>query len=143
MSPSEHLAMIDRKYDAGEYREESRRVRNRMSGNSKTPSDYLAMADRKYAAGQHREASRLMWKATEKVFVELADSHGLDCTEDFIALARALERDSSVPKYHYRGSLTTGKLLRDHAELDALEISELELTYKMAREFILWSCGDK
>ncbi len=108
-----------------------------------TPSEYLVLADKKFAAGDYRKASRLMWKATEAVFVDLADSHGLDYTEDFISLAKTLERNSSAAKFDYRGSLTTGKVLRDHAEMDVLESIEVEFAYELAREFILWSCGDK
>lgn len=108
-----------------------------------TPLEYLDMADSKYNSGEHLEASLLMWKATEAVFVELADSHGLDYTEDYISLAKALEKDSSVAKLPYRGSLITAKVLRAHAEMDVLEPCELELTYELAREFILWNCGDE
>ena len=107
------------------------------------PSEYLALADSKFDSGEYREAAGLMWKATEAVFVDLADSHGLDYTEDFISLAKALEKDSSVAKYDYRGSLTVGKVLRAHADMDVLESVEVEFAYETAREFILWSCGDK
>ena len=108
-----------------------------------TPSEYLALADSKFDSGEYREAAGLMWKATEAVFVDLADSHGLDYTEDFISLAKDLEKHNSVPKLYYRGSLTTGKLLRDHAEMDVLENVEVEFAYETARKFILRSCGDK
>ena len=76
-----------------------------------------------------------MWKATEAVFVDLADSHGLDKSE-LIFVARALAKDGSVAKYDYRGSLTVGNVLRDHAEMDVLETCELELAYELARDFI-------
>ncbi len=114
-----------------------------MEAASITPLEYLNLADRKYAAGEHIEASLLMWKATEAVFVELADSHGLDYTEDYISLAKALENESSVAKFNYSGALTTGNVLSDHAEMGVLEISELDLAYETARKFILRSCSDK
>ena len=108
-----------------------------------TPSKYLALADGKFDSGEYREAAGLMWKATKAVFVDLADSHGLDYTEDFISLAKALEKHNSVPKLYYRGGLTVGTALRDHAEMDVLETCELELAYELARKFIIRSCGDK
>ena len=107
------------------------------------PLEYMTLADKKYAAGEHREASLLMWKATEAVFVELADWRGLDYTDDYISLAKALEKDGAVPKFNYRGSLVTGKVLRDHAEMDVLEDCELRFTYDLARKFVLRSCGDE
>ncbi len=99
------------------------------------PSEYLTLADRKFACGEYREAAGLMWKATEAVFVDLADSHGLDKSE-LILVARALAKDGSVAKYDYRGSLTVGNVLRDHAEMDVLETCELELAYELAQDFI-------
>ena len=107
------------------------------------PLEYMKLADKKYAEGEHREASLLMWKATEAVFVELADWRGLDYTEDYISLAKALEKDVDVPQFNYRGSLVTAKVLRDHAEMDVLETCELQFTYDLAREFVLRSCGDE
>ena len=142
VTPSEYLDTLDRMYSAGEYHEASRIMRAKMRGDRKTPSEYLALADREYAAGEYRAASRLMWKATETVFMDIADSRGMDYTEDFIAVARALEKAEEVPKLPYRGGLSTGKLLRDHAEMDLLEDVELELAYELAREFIVWNCGD-
>ena len=108
------------------------------------PSEYLALADSKFASGEYREAAHASCgRLLKTVFVDLADSHGLDYTEDFISLAKALEKHNSVPKLYYRGSLTTGKLLRDHAEMDVLENVEVEFAYETARKFILRSCGDK
>ena len=108
-----------------------------------TPSEYLALADSEFESGEYREAAGLMWKATEAVFVDLANSHGLDYTEDLISLAKALEKNNSVPKLYYRGSLTVGTALRDHAKMDVLETCELELAYELARKFIIRSYGDK
>ena len=108
-----------------------------------TPLEYLELADSKYSAGEHLEASLLMWKATEAVFVELEDSRELQYTEDYISLAKALEKDTSVARLPYRDSMITGKVLRAHAQMDVLETCELELTYELAREFILRNCGDK
>ena len=100
-----------------------------------TPMGYLADADREYAEGNHREAARLLWKATEATFVGLARSRGLEY-DNLITLAKRLEADNPDAEGYYRGSLITGKLLRDHAELDALETCELEDAYKGGREFV-------
>ena len=141
-SPFEYLDDLDRMYEAGEYREASRMMRDKMRGERKTPSEYLAMADQRYAKGEYRAASRLMWRATETLFMDIADARGMDYTEDFIAVARALERAKDVPKLPYSGGLSTGKLLRDHAEMELLEDEEVEFSYKLAREFIVWNCDD-
>ena len=141
-SPSDYLDMLDKMYEAGEFSEASRLMRDKMRGERKTPSEYLAMADKRYARGEYRAASRLMWKATETVFMDIADSRGMDYTEDFIAVARALEKAGDIRKFPYSGSLSTGKLLRDHADMDLLEDVDMEFAYELAREFIVWNCDD-
>ena len=99
------------------------------------PMQYMADADRELALGNHRKAAMLLWKATEATFVGLARSRGLD-SDNLIALAKALEADNPDAKGYYRGSLITGQLLLDHAEMDALESYELEDAYEGAREFV-------
>ena len=141
-SPSDYLDILDRMYESGEFREASRLMREKMRGERKTPSEYLAMADKRYARGEYMAASRLMWKATETLFMDIADARGMDYTQDFIAVARALEKAEDVPKLPYRGGLSTAKLLRDHAEMDLLEDEEVEFSYGLAREFIVWNCDD-
>ncbi len=108
-----------------------------------TPSEYVDLADRELAAGNHRHAAGLLWKATEATFINLADSRGIDRSDpELIDVAKALEADGSVPKFHYRGGLGAGKLLRDHAELDTLEDYELEFAYETMRGFIIECQGD-
>ena len=99
------------------------------------PLEYLARADREFAAGNCRQSAFLFWKATEAVFVEMARSGGWE-SGDLIAVAKGLESDKSVPKYYFRGALSTGTLLRDHAEMDVLEDCEVEFACFVAREFI-------
>ncbi len=100
-----------------------------------TPMQYLVDADRELASGNHRQAALLIWKATEATFVGLAHSRGL-VSDDLIILAKALEVDNPDAKGYYRGSLITGKLLLDHAEMGVLESYELEDAYEGAREFV-------
>ena len=141
-SPFEYLDDLDRMYEAGEYHEASRMMRDKMRGERKTPSEYLAMADKRYARGEYMAASRLMWKATETLFMDIADARGMDYTQDFIAVARALDRADDVPKRTYSGGLSTAKLLRDHAEMELLEDVEVEFSYELARKFIARTCDD-
>ena len=108
-----------------------------MSGKNrkKTALQYLDAANAEKQAGNQRHAAELMWKATQATFVALAQTRGLECG-DLIELAKALELDGSVPKYHYRGGLAGATLLRDHAEMDVLEPYEIEDAYHATCEFV-------
>ena len=105
-----------------------------------TPLEYLAASKREQEAGNHHKAAALMWQATQATFAALADAHGMELKsvdeDDLIMLARALEADGSVPKWRYRGGLSPGSLLKDHAEMDVLESYQLELAYETAEQFI-------
>ncbi len=108
-----------------------------------TPLEYMACADQELAAGHHRKAAALLWKATEATFLGLARERGLDHSNpDLINVAKALEADGSVPKFHYRSGLVVGKLMRDHAEMDLLEDCKLEDAYKATRKFIVECFGE-
>lgn len=107
-----------------------------------TPLEYLAAADKEWAAGCHQQAAALLWKATKATFVGLAQERGLEYDEHLIDLAKALEKDGSVYAGYYRVRLGAGKLMRDHAELDALEGFRLESAYSLARKFIVEQHGD-
>ena len=102
-----------------------------------TPLAYLERADKEMAAGNHQLASGLLWRAVSLTFVELAGQRGLDYEEDLIDLAKSLEADGSVNEGYYRSNLSAGKLLRDHAELDALCACEAEGAYETMRQFVL------
>lgn len=107
----------------------------------KTALEYVDASKREQAAGNHRKAAALMWQATQATFASLAEAHGVKYQNlDFdgmLAIAKALEADVAVPKFHYRSGITPGSLLRDHAEMDVLEIYQLELAYETAEYFIL------
>ena len=108
-----------------------------------TPSEYVDLADRELAAGNHRHAAGLLWKATEAIFINLAKERGIDHSDpDLIDVAKALEADGSVPRFHYRSRLVCGKLMRDHAEMDVLEDYELESAFHVARQFIVEHHGE-
>ena len=104
------------------------------------PLQALAAAEQEYAAGNYVESSRILWQATEATYAMLAEAHGLDAG-DLIAVAKALDHkyhanDKYSPR-HYRGYLISGKLLRDHAEMAALEDYELEGPHRRLPAFIL------
>ena len=105
-----------------------------------TPLEYVDASKREQAAGNHIKAAALMWRATQATFAALADAHGVEYPSleyiDLIRVAKALESDGSVPKWHYRGGLGPGSLLKDHAEMDVLEGYQLELAYETAEQFI-------
>ena len=107
-----------------------------------TPLEYLACADKEWVAGNDQEAAGLIWKATRATFIGLAGKKGLDYEENFVKLAKALEADKSVSEGYYRGNLTVGTLMRDHAEMDVLEGYELESTYRLAQKFLAEQHGD-
>ncbi len=102
-----------------------------------TALEYLNLADQEMAAGNHQSASGLLWKAVSATFIKLADTHGLDYDQDLIDLAKSLEAAGSVTEGYYRSNLSAGKLLRDHAELDALCACEAEGAYETMRQFVL------
>ena len=102
-----------------------------------TALEYLELADHEMAAGNHQTASGLLWKAVILTFIKLADKRGLDYEEDLIDLAKSLEADGSVYEGYFRSNLSAGKLLRDHAELNALCACEAEGAYETMRQFIL------
>ena len=104
------------------------------------PLKALDAAEREYAAGNYVASSRILWQATEATYAMLAKAHGLD-PADLIAVAKALDHkyhanDRYSPR-HYRGYLISGKLLRDHAEMAALEDYELEGPHQRLPAFIL------
>ena len=102
-----------------------------------TPLEYLAAADKEWATGHHQQAAALLWKATKSTFIALAQERGLEYDEYLIDLAKTLEKDGSVYEGYYRDHLGSGKLMRDHAELDVLEGFRLESAYYLARQFIV------
>jgi hypothetical protein len=104
-------------------------------GMKSTAADFLHKADEKFRSGYRREAAGLMWEAAQATFAGLAQTRGLEYG-DLIELAKALEADGSVPKYHYRGGLVGATLLRDHAEMDVLEAYELDDAYEATRIFV-------
>ena len=117
---------------------------NSLSTPNTEPSalDYLDAAESAYISGDDQEASRLMWKATQVTFAALAQTRGLD-GGDLIELAKVLESDGLVPKYHYRGGLVGATLLRDHADMEVLESHELKDAYEATREFVRDCFDDK
>ena len=106
----------------------------------KTALGYVDASKREQAAGNHVKAAALMWQATQATFAALADRHGMELKsldeDELIMLARALEADGSVPKWRYRGGLSPGSLLKDHAEMEVLESYQLDLAYETAEQFI-------
>ena len=105
-----------------------------------TPLEYVDASKREQAAGNHIKAAALMWQATQATFAALADARGVELKsldeDDLIMLARALEADGAVPKWRYRGGLSPGSLLKDHAEMEVLESYQLDLAYETAEQFI-------
>ena len=105
-----------------------------------TALEYVDASKREQAAGNHVQAAALMWQATQATFAALADAHGVECKsldeDELIRVARALEADGSVPKWRYRGGLSPGSLLKDHAEMEVLETYQLDLAYETAEQFI-------
>ncbi len=109
-----------------------------------TPLGYVDASKREQAAGNHVKAAvkaaALMWQATQATFAALAEAHGVGLKsldeEELIKLARTLEADGSVPKWRYRGGLSPGSLLKDHAEMEVLESYQLDLAYETAEQFI-------
>ncbi len=99
-----------------------------------TPLDTLADAEREFSAGNLRKSSRILWNATEATFDMLAKAHGLD-PSNHIAVATALDEKYDLGLY-YRGSLTTAKSLRDHADLDVWEDYLLEWPHESIPLFI-------
>ncbi len=76
-----------------------------------------------------------MWDAARTTFVSLGRARGLE-SSDLIELAKALESDGLVPKYHYRGGLAGATLLRDHAKMDVLENYEIKDAFEVTRDFV-------
>ena len=107
-----------------------------------TPLEYVERADRELAFGRLRQAAALMWKATEATFTTLAQARGLEDCGDLLSLAKALDAEKSVSRKHYLGGLIANGLMKDHAEMGALEDYEVEFSYADARQFVLESCRD-
>ena len=94
----------------------------------------LDMAQREFEAGNYIESSRILWEATQATYDMLAKAHGLD-PANHIAVARALDKRYNT-RYRYSGYLISGKLLRDHAEMDVLEYYELDSPHEDLPPFI-------
>ena len=102
------------------------------------PLEYLAAADRALASGADRDAAKLLSKAADVTFLNLARLMELDAsTADPIEVARALEGNKSLPQLAYRSNRIAASLLQDHAAMDVLEADELESAYGVVRKFIL------
>ena len=99
-----------------------------------TTLESLEVAQREFDAGNYIESSRILWQATQATYDMLAKAHGLD-PADHIAVAKALDKKYNT-RYHFRGYLISGKLLRDHAEMDVLEYYELDSPHEDLPPFI-------
>lgn len=107
-----------------------------------TPLEYATRADKEMAFGNHRAAAGLLWQSIRATFIGLAEERGLPYADDLIDLAKTLEADGSVRKRYYSSNLGAGKLLRDHAELDALDPCIAKGAYATMRQFIVEQHGD-
>ena len=105
-----------------------------MNETEMTVLESLKAAEREFSAGNNRESSRILWQATRATFNMLAAAYGLD-SSNHIAVAKALD-EKEKRKYYYRGYLLAGRLLRDHAEMNALEYYELEEPHQSLPLFI-------
>ena len=115
------------------------------SATEMTPLEYLKQADQEMAAGNGQLAAGFLWKATESALLELAKGRSIKLVlgiEDLTDLAIALEADGSVDKYHYRSAAVTAKMLREHAEEEIYEDYELEVAYKVTRDFVIRCQGE-
>ena len=99
-----------------------------------TTLESLEVAQREFDAGNYIESSRILWQATQATYDMLAKAHGLD-PSNLSAVARALDKKYNS-RYHYLGYLISGRLLRDHAEMDVLEFYDLEYPHEDLPHFI-------
>ena len=103
------------------------------------PLQALDAAEREYAAGNYVASSRILWQATEATYAMLAKAHGLDAA-DLYEVADALDRkygdEAPKLKHYYSGYLTTCGLMKDHAEMEALEDYELDWPHRRLVHFI-------
>ena len=104
------------------------------------PVASLDEIERQFAAGNYVESSRLLWEATQETFLMLGAAHGLN-TGDVRAIAYALDEKYGL-EHHYLGRLIAGRMMRDHAEMEALERHELEIPHCRLPEFIRRSYGE-
>ena len=115
------------------------------NGESMTPLEYLARADKEMASGNGREAAGLLWKAAEVTLEELGQKRGYALNgpeyEDFMEIADALESDKSGEKHYFRSNFIAASVLRDHADMEVLEDTELDFSYCLTRKFIV-ECND-
>ena len=103
------------------------------------PLQALEAAEREFAAGNYVDSSRILWKATEATYAMVAKAHGLR-TGDLNQIADALDRkyggNDRRGKGYYSGYLITCGLMRDHAEMEALEEYELDWPSRRLMNFI-------
>lgn len=103
------------------------------------PLKALEAVEREFAAGNYVESSRILWKATEATYAMMAKAHGLH-TGDLNQIADALDRkyggNDRRGKGYYSGYLITCGLMRDHAEMEALEEYELDWPSRRLMNFI-------
>ena len=101
------------------------------------PLQALEAAEKEYCGGNYRKGCRFLWRATEVTFKMLAEAHGLDST-DLYAVAEDLDAKLilSNRKHHYLGGLISGKLAKDHYEMDVLEIYDIEGLHRTIPRFV-------
>lgn len=99
-----------------------------------TTLESLEVAQREFDAGNYIESSRILWQATQATYRMMAKAHGLD-PSNLGKVATALDKKYDT-RYHYLGYLISGRLLRDHAEMDVLEYGDLEYPHEDLPPFI-------
>ena len=103
------------------------------------PLEALELAEREFAAGNYVNSSRILWKVTEATYAMMAEAHGLH-TKDPNQVADALDRkyggNGRRDKRYYSGYLIACGLMRDHAEMEALEEYELDWPSRRLMSFI-------
>ena len=101
------------------------------------PLKALEAAEKEYWGGNYRKGCRFLWRATEATFKMLAEAHGLDST-DLYAVAEILDAKLNRPnrQHYYLGGLISGKLAKDHYEMDVLEIYDVEGLHRTIPRFV-------
>ena len=83
--------------------------------------ELLQAAEREYEVDNDRESARLLAEATAALFDMLAESRGIDLSDDYSIMVRELDKSELNGYQNYRIRLSAGEHLREHSETGGME----------------------
>lgn len=99
--------------------------------------ELLQAAEREYEVNNDRESARLLADATAALLDMLAESRGINLSDDYTAMARELDKREGNRRHHYFSIVGAGEHLLEHSETGGMvEYGMVEWLHITQGEFI-------